>query len=66
VLVAEDNKLVLYAVKNLLSKLGFEVTALTDRKTALKVVYLAVQKASQTCTITLHDWRVAIRFLVLI
>lgn len=35
VLVAEDNALVLYAVKNILTKLGYEVTAVTDGKAAL-------------------------------
>lgn len=35
VLVAEDNKLVLYAVKNILTKLGYEVKAVTDGKDAL-------------------------------
>lgn len=35
VLVAEDNDLVLYAVKNLLTKLGYKVTAVTEGKAAL-------------------------------
>lgn len=35
VLVAEDNDLVLYAVKSLLTKLGYEVTAVTEGKVAL-------------------------------
>ena len=35
VLVAEDNALVLFAVKSILTKLGFEVTAVTDGNSAL-------------------------------
>ncbi|MGA9628926.1 MAG: ATP-binding protein [Candidatus Rickettsiella isopodorum] len=35
VLVAEDNALVLYAVKNILTKLGYEVIAVTEGKAAL-------------------------------
>lgn len=35
VLVAEDNALVLFAVKNILIKLGYEVTAVTEGKSAL-------------------------------
>ncbi len=35
VLIAEDNALVLYAVKNMLAKLGYAVTAVTEGKAAL-------------------------------
>jgi CheY-like chemotaxis protein len=35
VLVAEDNALVLFAVKSILTKLGYEVSAVTEGKAAL-------------------------------
>ena len=38
VLVAEDNALVLYAVKNILTKLGYEVTAVTEGKAVLNAL----------------------------
>jgi two-component system, OmpR family, aerobic respiration control sensor histidine kinase ArcB len=38
VLIAEDNAIVLFAVKKILAKLGFEVTAVTDGKAALNVL----------------------------
>ena len=38
VLVVEDNTLVLHAVKNILVNLGYEVTAVTEGKVALKIL----------------------------
>jgi CheY-like chemotaxis protein len=38
VLIAEDNDLVLYAVKNMLIKLGYEVTAVSEGKAALEAL----------------------------
>ncbi len=38
VLIAEDNTLVLYAVKNILIKLGYEVTTVTEGKAALEAL----------------------------
>ena len=38
ILIAKDNDLVLYAVKNILIKLGYEVTTVTEGKTALEAL----------------------------
>lgn len=44
---------------------GLRNVLVLNDQSALKVIYLAIQKASQKWTMSLHDWRAAMnRFVI--